>query len=287
MGVVVKKEPSKELRDVLIDYADIWAREWNWKLYTKTLFSINAQFYFLHRQNRSSNSENPEDFIKVRNDFIFWEMKEIGNSISNLQNEFSDYSIHDSWNNERFLKRIKAQKGIKASFKEFKNKIINDPDSFERSNYLITEIESFNSDELIYCVSIIYKDFCKIYEFLVQKFDSKIPVNPLTKVNRWGGSLPQAVLYHMVLAKAGIEKELDTSSMEEEATKLSIKYGYEGFKRWIDHHQAIVDNKEIVRGRKPILYKDGEIVENALKENYPEKTNLIDELYKITFPIYP
>lgn len=286
MSTVVKKEPSKELRDVLMDYADIWAREWNWKLYTKELFSLNTQFYYKYHQYPSSNSVELQSFIKVRNDFIYWEMKEIGNSISNLQNKFSDYSIHDSWNNERFLKRIKAQKGFKASFKEFKMKIINDPDSFERSNYLKSKIESFNSDELIYCVSIIYQDFCKIYEFLVQKFDSKIPVNPLAKVNRWGGTLPQAVLYHMVLAKAGIEKELDTSS-EEEATKLSIKYGYKGSKRWIDHHKAIVDNKEIVRGRKPIFHKDGEIVENALKENYPEKTDLIDELYKITFPIYP
>ncbi len=287
MSNVVKTEFRKELNDILVEYLDSWACSWNWKLYKKEYFPINALNYYKPSKYLFEKEMSPENSNKKRNDFIYWELAEIGGYISHLQEVFAVYSIHDTWNKERFIKKIVSDNDRKKSFKKFLKQIVEEPSSYDRSISIQERIDQSNTDEKIFYLSKIYKDFCRIHEYLNSQFNSSAFIRPMYRLNTFSGTLTQAVLYHFTLINSGIEKDIDRNALQKECQKLASLYGFTGYKRFSDHFSAIANNREIVRGGAPFTYDDAKIVEKGLRQKYPNRPDIIEHLYNKTRPIYP
>ena len=131
-----------------------------------------------------------------------------------------------------------------------------------------------NSDEIIFYVSKIYKDFCRIYEYLNSEFDSKKQINPITKVEKWK-NLQQVVLYHAVLIDSGKEDRI--VEVKADCLKLAAKYGYKGWKRFSTYYSAIT-NRKFLDGKMPFNQDDVVVVKKALEENFPENDLVIENL---------
>ncbi|MDT0678313.1 hypothetical protein [Autumnicola musiva] len=284
---VIVESDGKEIKEKLIILLNFWALEWNWKTYKNEYFPIKAMAYYELIQFPNITELDPENSNKKRNDFIYWELKELGNFIIGLNKSLSSYPVRHSYMRISFIKKYDADKVRKERSNKFIKEIKEEPDFDQRELKIRNRLIDSDLEETIYFALKVYNDFCKIYEYLNSEFDSTIPINPLTKADKWGGTLPQAVLYHLILIKGGIEDRIDTTSIMNECENLAKKYGFKGWKRWSDFYNAIENKKKEVRSRDPFTYRDAEIVEKTLRENYPKRQDLIGELHNTTHPIYP
>ena len=277
---------GEEIREELASLLDIWACQLNWKSYKKQ-YPLAVIAYYQYIQWPPSSELDPEDSNRKRNDFIYWEMKEVGACVSTLNQLLKGYISPDPQYRIGVIKKFEAETLKKESANSFLKEIKEEPVNSTRAASISTKLNEIKLGELIYYGLVLHSDFCRIYEYLNSRFDKSTPISPLVKVDKWSGTLPQAVLYHITLIKGEIEEEIDTNSIQKECGMLAERYGFKGYKRFSDYYNAISNNKKEVRGGSPFTYRDAEIVENALKQNFPDNPFLIPKLHKITKPHYP
>ncbi|WP_282017747.1 hypothetical protein [Salegentibacter mishustinae] len=283
------EDKGEALKEKLIVLLDSWGSSMNWKTYKNNLFPTKALAYYRYIQYPAIQELDPIDSNTKRNDFIYWEMHDIGTHITFLNDVIARYSLHSPEYRISFLKRYQSNIKKKKSSKGFLKKITKEGIQSSRRSLIKNYLNECDLEDCMYLTSIIYRDFCRIYEYLTSNFDRSIPVNPLVKSDPWSGTLKQAVLYHVTLINSGVEEDIDRTSIQKECGRLAEKYGFTGYKRFSDYFNAIMNNKKKARSGEGDTFssEDAERVEKALKQNYPERPDIIEHLYDKTRPIYP
>lgn len=270
-----KLKIKHSLTPLLTELLFRFSNELNYKAYIESNFNYDAYTIYAPRKRVPKPGHGYEELFKrrllKRNAFIHSELYRLDTLnvriIRDLDNfGLNVYDIHevikfypaDNKGSERFIEWLRSVSSSES-------------DRTERIN---NKLKKASTAEFLYYFFIIQIDLCKIYEFLLDKFDPDMPI-PEKKSEKIG-TLTQTVLYHYILQEQGIEPRIQ--HRQNDCAKLAAEYGFSGWKSFSTKHSDISNNK-IGAYRN----EDLQVVYNALKASYPEAIPVFREVTKASF----